>query len=231
MEFEAIPGVGEKTAAALAELDGAAAALRSGDVATLARAPGISEGRAAAIARAAIRHEHDDDGDFLATKRARELYREALALLQTRTVTDYAAKRLETLFPTAAQSRIDEVRTFAERAMERDPAPDVLEALSGVEPLHAPKTRRVRERCLATADAERYADARRAVPELSAEIVEDGRDIGELARSYSTVIVLDETFAGIDVDGDVRVRPDALESPEETPGWRGITCRFRIWPV
>ncbi|WP_101295169.1 MutS-related protein [Halegenticoccus soli] len=215
MEFEAIPGVGEKTAASLAELDDAEAALRDGDVAALARAPGITEGRAAAIARAAVRMEHGDDGTFLATDRAREVYRDALSLLQRRTVTDYAEKRLETLFPSSSRSRIDEVRAFAERAMERDPDPAVLDALEGVEPLQSTPPRRVRERCLATTDAERYAEARDAVPELSAEIVDDGRDVAELARSYSTVIVLDEEFAGIDVPGDVQVRPDALSRPEE----------------
>jgi len=213
MEFTAIPGVGEKTAAALADLDDAEAALRAGDVAALARAPGITEGRAAAIARAAVRHEHEDDGDFLATDRAHGVYRSVLGLLQERTVTRYAERRLETLFPTGARSRIEEVRAFAEEATEREPDPAVLSALDGVEPLERPTDRRVRERCLATADAERYATAKEAVPELSVEVVDDARDLAELARSYSTVVVLDEQFAGVDVAGDVQVRPDALDDP------------------
>jgi dsDNA-specific endonuclease/ATPase MutS2 len=215
MELTAIPGVGEKTAAALAELDDPEAALRGGDVAALARAPGLTEGRAAAIARGAIRHEHGDDGGFLATDRARELYRSVLDLLKERTVTDYGEKRLETLFPTASASRIAEVREFATAAAERDPDPAVLSALEGVEPLEPPSDLRVRERCLATADAERYAAAKDAVPELSVEVVDDARELAELTRSYSTVVALDETFAGVDVAGDVRVEPDALERPEE----------------
>ncbi|CQR49359.1 MutS-related protein [Haloferax massiliensis] len=215
MDFETIPGVGEKTAAALAELDDAERALTDGDVAALARAPGLTEGRAAAIARGAIRRDHGDPGGFLATDRASELYRDALGLLQARTVTTYAEKRLETLFPTGSASRIEEVRAFAADATDLDPDPDVLAALSGVEPLADPKPRRVRERCLATADAERYAAAKEAFPELSIEVVENGRDIAELARSYSTVVVLDESFAGIDVDGDVRVLPDAAERTDE----------------
>ncbi|QCC46468.1 MutS-related protein [Halobellus limi] len=215
MEFEAIPGVGEKTAAALSELDDAERALREGDVATLTRAPGVSEGRAAAVARGAIRRRHDDDGDFLATDRAREVYEDALGLLRERTVTDYAAKRIATFYPTDSASRIAEVREFVERATDRDPDPDVLDALSGVEPLSPPATRRVRDRCLATADAERFAAAEEAFPELSVEVVEDARGLAELARSYSTVVALDEQFAGIDVEGDVRVRPDAMESPDE----------------
>ncbi|MFB6155938.1 MAG: helix-hairpin-helix domain-containing protein [Haloferacaceae archaeon] len=214
MELTSIPGVGEKTASALRTLEDPETALRDGDVAALARAPGITEGRAAAIARGAIRREHDDPGGFLATDRASDVYRDVLSLLSARTVTDYAAKRLETLYPSARRSRIDEVREFAAEAAARDPSPDVAEALAGVEPLGSPGDLRVRERCLATADAERYAEADEAVPELSVEIVEDARGLAELARSYSTVVALDEAFAGVDVSGDVRVEPDALSDPE-----------------
>ncbi|MFC4359495.1 helix-hairpin-helix domain-containing protein [Halobium salinum] len=214
-ELTDIKGVGEKTAESLAALGDAREALETGDVARLARAPGITEGRAAAIARAAVRDRHGDDGSFLATDRAREIYRDALALLQSRTRTDYAAKRLETLFPTASADRIEEVREFAAGAMERDPDPAVLGALDGVSPLDSPSVGRVRERCLATADAEVYAEAKQAIPELSVEVVEDNRDVAELARSYSTVVVLDEEFAGLDVEGDVQVVPDALERPGE----------------
>lgn len=216
MELEAIPGVGAKTARALQELDDPESALSSGDVAALARAPGVTEGRAAQIARGAIRHRHDDEGGVLATDRAHEVYRDAVGLLKERTVTDYAEKRLETFYPSASRERIREAQAFAERAAEREPDPDVLDALAGVEPLDEPGTVRVRERCLATADAERYAEAEERVPELSAEIVEDTRDVAELARSYSTVIVVDEEFAGLDVEGDVKVRPNALEAPAET---------------
>ena len=216
MELEAIPGVGAKTAAALRELDDPVETVESGDVAAIARAPGVNEARAARIARGAIRRRHDDDGRVLATDRAREVYRSAIDLLRDRTVTDYAAKRLETFYPSASASRIAEAQSFVERAIEREPDPAVREALAGVEPLTDPPTARVRDRCLATADAETLARAESAVPELSVETVEDARDVSELARSYATVVVLDESFAGLDVEGDVHVRPDALETPAET---------------
>ncbi|MFB6194541.1 MAG: endonuclease MutS2 [Haloplanus sp.] len=215
MEFTAIPGVGEKTAAALADLDDAERALREGDVAALSEAPGLSPGRAAAIARAAIRHDHGADGDFLATNRARDLYDDVLGLLKERTVTDYAARRVETFVPTGAASRIEEVRTLVDRATDRDADAETLDALTDLEPLTDPDPTRVRDRCLATADAERYAEANDAFPELSVEVVDDARDLAELARSYATVIALDEAFAGVDVAGDVRVRPDALDHPAE----------------
>ncbi|NHX37099.1 MULTISPECIES: MutS-related protein [Halolamina] len=223
MEFTAIPGVGEKTAASLAELDDAEAALRRGDVAAIARSPDLTEGRAAAIVRGAIRREHGDDGGFLATDRAREIYDDALGLLQARAVTTYGEKRLETLFPSTEQSRIEEVRSFATTAMERDPEPAIIDALDGVEPLEPAEGIRVRERCVATADAERYAEAKDALPELPVEVIDERRELGELGRSYSTVYVLDAEFAGIDVEGDVRVVPDALERPEEFVPERTLT--------
>jgi len=213
MKLQSVPGVGAKTAEALGELAEPARALREGDVATLSRAPGVSPGRAARIARAAIRQRHDDPGGFTATDRARDIHRELLALLQERAVTDYAARRLETLYPSTVDSRIEEVRAFAREAMAREPEPAVLDALSCVEPLTDPDDVRVRERCLATGDAERYAEAQSAVPELSVELVEDARQLAELARGYATVITLDERFAGADLPAEVRVEPDALANP------------------
>jgi dsDNA-specific endonuclease/ATPase MutS2 len=214
MDLTSIPGVGAKTAEALRDLEDPARALRDGDITTLARAPGISEGRAARIARGAIRDRHDDPGGFAATPRARELHRDALDLLKRRTVTDYAAKRLETLYPSGVDSRIEEIRALAREAMTRDPTPEVLDALEGVEPLGTPGDVRVRDRCLATQNAETYSAAREAIPEMSVELVEDTRQLSELARGYSTVIALDEAFAGTDLEGDVRVEPDALSNPE-----------------
>ncbi|MFC6786674.1 MutS-related protein [Halobaculum halobium] len=215
MEFTSVPGVGEKTADALTELDGAEAALRRGDVATLARADGLTDGRAAAIARGAIRERHGDPGGWLATDRAREVYEDALSLLQERAVTGYAEKRLRTIYPSAAESRIEEVREWAGEAVDHEPTEAVLSALAGVEQLSEPRGLRVRERALATADAERYAAVNDAFPELSVEVVEDTRDLAELARSYSTVVALDEEFAGVDVDGDVRVITDPEDHHEE----------------
>ncbi len=214
-ELESIPGVGAKTAERLSELEDPAGALADGDVARIAQAPGITDGRAARIARAAIRHRHGDSAAFLATDRAEELYESVLGLLKERAVTEYGAKRLETLYPSASAARIEEVRAFAEAALEREPTPELLEALSGVEPLGSPRDVRVRDRCLATGDAETYSEATAAVPELSVELIEDARDVSDLARGYSTVVVLDEAFTGIDLDADadVRVEPDALEDP------------------
>ncbi|MFB6113517.1 MAG: helix-hairpin-helix domain-containing protein [Halodesulfurarchaeum sp.] len=215
MELEAIPGVGTKTAASLRELEDPTTAIERGDVATIATAPGISTGKAARIVRGAIRARHDDPGGFLATDRAGEIYGEVLSLLQDRAVTDFATHRLETIYPSAVPDRIEEVQDIARTAMERSIDEEVLAALADVEPPTAPRDVTVRDRCLATTDAETYSTATEAVPEVSVEIVEDARDLAELARGYSTVVALEQRFAGIDVDGDVRVEPDALENPVE----------------
>ncbi|MFC7234973.1 MutS-related protein [Halosegnis marinus] len=213
MELESVPGVGAKTAERLRELDDPEGALERGDVAAIARAPGVSEGRAARIARGAIRARHGDDTDVLATDRARELYRDALGLVQERAVTDYAARRLETFYPSASADRIAEAHEFTERAVERDPDEEVLAALDGVAPLDEPRDVRVRDRCLATTDAETFSKARAEFPELSVELVEDARGLADLARGYATVVALDEAFTGVEVEGDVRVEPTAFDDP------------------
>ena len=213
MELESVPGVGEKTAARLRDLDDPEAALERGDVAAISRAPEISEGQAARITRGAIRARHADTTEFLATDRARELYDDALRLLRAETVTDYAAKRLATFYPSASESRLAESRAFTEAALDREPTPEIADALTEVTPLDEPRDVRVRDRCLATTDAETYSRAVDAFPELSVELVDDARDLAELARGYATVVALDESFAGLDIEGDVRVEPDAFDDP------------------
>ncbi len=215
MELTSVPGVGEKTADALTELANPEEALASGDVARLARAPGISEGRAAQIARGAIRARHDDPGGWAATDRAKEIHTAVLELVQQQAVTSYAEKRLETLYPSAVPERITEVREWVRGALDREPDPAVREALAGVEPLEPPAEFTVRDRALVTTDAQQYAEMDAAFPEVPVEIAEDNAELAELARSYPTVIAVDETFAGLDVPGDVQMLPDALDQPAE----------------
>lgn len=214
MELTAIPGVGSKTARALAELDEPTTAIERGDVAALASAPGVSPGRAVRIVRGAIRDRHDDDGEFLATDRAQDIAEEVLALVREQAVTDYAAHRLATFYPSSAESRIEEARAQAHRALQREIQPRVDEALADLAPLETDIHVSVRDRCLATRDAERYARATDAFPELSVETIEDERGLYDLAQGYGTVIVLDESFAGRDLPEGVEVRPDALSEPE-----------------
>lgn len=213
MELTAIPGIGAKTAEALASLDDPEAALASGDVATIARAPEISPGRAARIVRSAIKARHGDDGEFLATDRARTIYRDVLELLQERAQTTYGTQRLETFFPTGNRDRIEEAQARTRQALERTPDPALDDPLGRLRPLESPSSHRIRDRCIATGDAERYERAANAFPELSIEIVEDTRDIADIARGYARVVVIDEAYAGLDLDDNVDVLPDAFEDP------------------
>jgi len=214
MDLEEVPGVGEKTADRLRELDDPGGALEREDVATIASVAGVTPGRAARIVRGAIRARHDDPGGFLATDRAREVYESILGLLRERAVTTYAEQRLATLYPSAVDSRIEEVAAFAAHAQGRDPDPAVLDRLADLSPIERPTDVSVRDRCLATSDAETYAAARETFPELSVELVDGVRGLADLARGYASVVALDEAFAGVTVDGDVTVDPRAFEHPE-----------------
>ncbi|MFW6436010.1 MAG: MutS-related protein [Halococcoides sp.] len=213
MDPESIPGVGPKTASALADLDDFEAALEAGDVAAIAAAPGITPARAARIARSAIQSRHDESGAVLATDRARDIHRSILDLLQERAVTDAGRQQLRTLYPSTARSRIDTVRERVDRAIDREYPDDLTDDLAAVHPRESADAVRVRERCLATGDAERYADASEQFPEISVETVGSARELADLAEGYTTVIALDRAFGGLDIDGDVRVRPDVLDDP------------------
>ncbi|MFB6163210.1 MAG: helix-hairpin-helix domain-containing protein [Halococcoides sp.] len=213
MEPESIPGVGPKTASALAEIDDAERALREGDVSAIAAAPTITPARAARIARSAIQHRHGESGDVLATDRAQEIHRSIVSIVQDRAVTEAGRQQVRTLYPSTARSRIDAVRDRVERAIDRTYPDDLADDLAAVHPPADPDDVRVRERCLATGDAERYAEATDRYPEISVETVDDRREIADLAEGYATVIALDRAFGGLDLDGDVRVRPDVLDDP------------------
>ena len=225
-QLEAIPGIGEKTATALAELEDPLTALTDGDVLTLASAPGISPRRAARLVRNARRDRHDDETAVLQTDRAEEIAATLIERFQSYTVTDYGYWWFETLYPSTAMERIDAVRSRTERALDRAPGEAVTEHLAAVEPVVTPDPVQIRDRCLVAADAETYAAAEDAYPELSVEVVERRRELAELAQGYATVIALDDTFAGLDIEGDVRVWSDAIERPtevvpERTLAWFG----------
>ena len=224
MELTAIPGIGEKTATALSSLDDPEGALAAGNVAAIAQAPGVTPGRAARIVRAAIKARHGDDGEFLATDRARRIYRDVLDLVQERAHTTYGTHRLETFFPTGNRDRIEEAQARTRQALEHAPDLALDGPLSRLRPLEAPRNLRIRDRCIATGQAERYERTAEAFPELSIEIIEDTRSIADLARGYARVIVIDEAYAGLDLDDNVEVVPEPFEEslqiiPERTLSW------------
>lgn len=223
MELQSVPGVGPKTADSLRELDDPVEALMEGDVAAIASAADLPTGRAVTLVQNAQRAVHGDTTEFLATVRARELYRDLIDNLQQYARTSTGRARLATFYPSASRERIDEARAVVEAALEIEVDDAAIAALSDVEPLEPARRVRIRERCLATADAETSARARDVLPELPVESVETARDIVELSHGYSSVIVLDAEFAGKDLPTDVQVDPDALERPIELVPERSLT--------
>ena len=213
MELESVPGVGPKTADALAELDDPVDALVGGDVAAVAEAAQLPTGRAVRLVRNAQRAAHGDTDEFLATDRARELYRELVTELQGFAETAPGQARLATFYPSASTSRIDEVRSFVVDALETTVTEEARDALGDVDHLEPATGLRVRDRCLATASDETATTANQRVPELAVERVESARDVAELSRGYGSVVVLDAGFAGKDLPTNVTVDPDALADP------------------
>jgi dsDNA-specific endonuclease/ATPase MutS2 len=216
MELESIRGVGPKTAAALAELPDAEAAIEQGDVYRLAQAPGISEARAVQIVEGALRDRYGDDSDLLGTSMAAAIYDDLQAVLTARAETRYGRARLQTLYPTASMERIATVRERVAAALELQPTAAVIDAFEGLAPFERGQGPRIRDRCLVAGDSALVDAAASRYPELSVETAEDATTIVDLARGYAEVIVIDETYVGYDLPENVEVDPTALERPTVT---------------
>ena len=216
MELESIRGVGPKTAAALAELPDAAAAIEQGDVYRLAQAPGVSEARAVQIVEGALRDRYGDDSELLGTPMAASIHAELLEVVTDRAETRYGRARLRTLYPTAAMDRIEAVRARVETALELRPTPALIEAFEGLAPFERGHGPRIRDRCLVAGDSTLIETAAARYPELSVETATDATTIADLAGGYAEVIVVDETYVGYDLPENVEVDPAALEQPAVT---------------
>jgi hypothetical protein len=117
MRLEDYWGVGPKTAALLREELGeseAIAAIEAIDGRTLAEA-GLSRGRATRILRRAAGGE---GLDLLATRDARAVYRDLVALMEEYAVTDHAADRMRVLTPLPDRERVFERLDRTDRAVD-----------------------------------------------------------------------------------------------------------------
>jgi hypothetical protein len=117
MRLEDYWGVGPKTAALLCEELGeseAIAAIEAIDGRTLAEA-GLSRGRATRILRRAAGGE---GLDLLATRDARAVYRDLVALMEEYAVTDHAADRMRVLTPLPDRERVFERLDRTDRAVD-----------------------------------------------------------------------------------------------------------------
>jgi len=133
MRLEDYWGIGPKTRALLAEslgVEAAIAAIESADVRTLTDA-GLPRGRATRI----LRHAHGGEAmDLLATRDARDVYKQLLDLMGTFAVTDDAADRIRILTPLsnreAMVDRLDDVLEAREswRSLDESTRTEVLAA-------------------------------------------------------------------------------------------------------
>ena len=213
MELEAIRGVGPKTAAALAKLPDAEAAIQRGDVYRLAQAPGVSEARAVQIIEGALRDQFADDSELLGTAMAEAIYEDLLAVLTAHAETQYGRAKLRTLYPTTSMERIETVRDRVQEALQMQPTPTMIDAFDGLAPFERVRGPRIRDRCVVASDGALAEVATARYPEVSVETVEDARTIVDLAGGYAEVIVVDETYVGYDLPENVEVEPAALETP------------------
>jgi hypothetical protein len=135
MRLQEYWGVGPKTAALLTEAlgaDAAAAAIESADARALVDA-GLAPGRATRI----LRRANGGAGlDVLATRDARDVYKDLLALAEEHAVTRHAADRVRVLTPLtdreAVEARLDRVATATDawRALDDADREAVLEAFA-----------------------------------------------------------------------------------------------------
>jgi DNA mismatch repair protein MutS2 len=133
MRLEDYWGIGPKTRALLAEslgVEAAIAAIEAADVRTLTDA-GLPRGRATRI----LRHAHGGEAmDLLATRDARDVYKQLLDLMGAFAVTDDAADRIRILTPLsdreAMVDRLDDVLEAREswRRLDEATRTEVLEA-------------------------------------------------------------------------------------------------------
>ncbi len=227
MELESVPGVGPKTAEALRDLDDPVTSLIEGDVEAIAKTAGVPKGRAVRLIRNAQRAAHGDTVEFLATDRAQQLYRDLIGEIQGFAMTATGRARLATFYPSSSPDRIEEARATVTAALDTAVTEEALSALRAVAPLEPARGVQIRDRCLATGDAETAARARNLVPELSVETVGSVRDLAELARGYSEVVALDANFAGKDLANSITVDPTALEKPNELVPERSLAFAGR----
>ncbi len=133
MRLEDYWGIGPKTRELLADelgVEAAIDAVESGDVRALTDA-GIPRGRATRI----LRHAHGEAGmDLLATRDAREVYKQTLDIIGTFALTETAADSIRILTPlpdeTAMRERLDDVATAREtwERLDESDQSDVVEA-------------------------------------------------------------------------------------------------------
>ena len=247
--LKSIPRIGEKTARRLVEHFGsekqAIDAIISQDIAAISELEGMTEKSAISLVLEAIAiNEGAGVRDFLKTNEAFDFYERLLELIKGFAHTDHARSKLSLYFPYPSRKKEKilhiqkEIREILEIAGKLDEK-ELSSLLSKIKPL---KTNLnipvIRDRVIIATNTEEF-EAAKKFP-VSVQLVSDRREIADVARGYSYVI-LGTNLAGLDFPEDIEV--DFLDikkletwqvAPEKelaffTKNLEAITCSIDIF--
>jgi hypothetical protein len=211
--LKSIPRIGEKTARRLIEHFGSEErsleTIMNRDIAALSELEGMTEKSAISLVLETIAiNEGAGVRDFLKTNEAYEFYERLMELLKGFAHTDHARSKLSLYFPYPSRKKEKiieiqkEIRAIIEIADKLDEK-ELSSLLSRIKPL---KTNYnipvIRDRVIIATNTEEF-EAAKKFP-VSVQLVSDAREIPDIARGYSYVI-LGAHLAGRDFPDDVDI--------------------------
>src|SRR4030066_846713 len=211
--LKSIPRIGEKTARRLVEHFGsekqAIDAIMNRDIAAISEIEGMTDKSAISLVLEAIA-VNDGAGvrDFLKTNEAFEFYDRLMELIKGFAHTDHARSKLGLYFPYPSRKKEKimhiqkDILGIIEIADKLDEE-ELSSFLSRIKPL---KTNYnipvIRDRVIIAANAQEF-EAAKKFP-VSVQLVSDAREIADVARGYS-YLILDTHLAGLDFPEDIVV--------------------------
>lgn len=250
-KLKSIPRIGEKTASRLIEHFGsekqAIDAIVNQDIAAISEIEGMTEKSAISLVLEAIAENDGSSArDFLKTGEAYDFYERLMGLIKESAHTDHARNKLSFYFPYPSimkdrilhnQKENLSIIEIAEKLNENE----ISLLLSKIKPLKTNYTIPIiRERVIIVTNTQDF-EAARKFP-VSVQLVSDKREIADVARGYSYVI-LGTDLAGIDLPDEIDV--DFLDikkantwqvAPEKelsffTKNLDSITCAIGIFRI
>ncbi len=204
MKLTDLPGVGSRIRERLIEHygseDDALDAVLRGDVAGLMQV--VSERQALSLAQWAVGTKYGQKpGDFLATDEAASIHQSIISRIAGYAHTEHARLKVGTLFPSSSPALIDENRRMAKTAIECAKKLDksgIDDLLMKIKPLRDRAQARIRDRALAVGDPDVFSQlkARGLDRLIDIHLAEGRRELQDLCRSYSHVILIGEDAEG-----------------------------------
>jgi len=213
--------VGTKTASRLIEYFGsqeaALAVIEGRDIAALSRVPGVGERGALTLVQEYIAHiEGVEAGSFLRTQEAQRVYERLMGLLRPFAHTSQSRAKLGLYFPLPGDclKRIIHTQHTISPYIElaRALTPELIESLNShlrqVKPLrHGTNNRSTRQQLVIVENENRAEELRTAGLDRFSDITvaSDSREIAEIARGYSSAVVLGRHLMELELPGNVQV--------------------------